>query len=382
MGIIRVIVFLVLILTGLQGCKPEVKPVPDPLLHILSSEDPDITRVMKDPEKFEVQVIYTRIKRSDEQVVFEDHYFREAADDYFYPASTVKLPIAVLALEKLNEIDSLDRNTRFYVEGDTLETTFANDITAIFALSDNAASNRLLEFLGQDDINRRLLAKEAGPVRISHRLGDPSDRLTTRPLILYLNDSTLTPSRAINNKPAQALNLKGIEKGVGYVKDDSLYHSPFSFALKNYYPLRTQHEILKRLVFPGKFPKDQQFSITKEQRHFLLQSMKTLPREAGYDPGEFHDAYGKFFIYGDSKEAIPGNIEIYNKVGYAYGTLTDVAYIRDKENKIEFLLSATLLVNENGIYNDDEYEYEETGIPFLAALGRGVYHFEQQQQKN
>ncbi|TDQ30867.1 serine hydrolase [Zeaxanthinibacter enoshimensis] len=381
MGIIRVTVFLVLILTGLQGCKPEVKPVPDPLFHILSSEDPDITRVMKEPEKFEVQVIYTRIKRSDEQVVFEDHYFREAADDYFYPASTVKLPIAVLALEKLNEIDSLDRNTRFYIEGDTLETTFANDITAIFALSDNAASNRLLEFLGQDDINRRLLAKEAGPVRISHRLGDPSERLTTRPLILYLNDSTLTPSRAINNKPALALNLKGIEKGVGYVKGDSLYHSPFSFALKNYYPLRTQHEILKRLVFPDQFPKDQQFSITKEQRHFLLQSMKTLPREAGYDPGEFHDSYGKFFIYGDSKKPVPGNIEIYNKVGYAYGTLTDVAYIRDKENKIEFLLSATLHVNENGIYNDDEYEYEETGIPFLAALGRGVYQFEQQQQK-
>ncbi|NNF19140.1 MAG: hypothetical protein HKN61_05140, partial [Flavobacteriaceae bacterium] len=48
---------------------------------------------------------------------------------------------------------------------------------------------------------------------------------------------------------------------------------------------------------------------------------------------------------------------------------------------IEFLLTATILVNENGIFNDDQYEYEEIGIPFLAALGRGIYEFEQQQKE-
>jgi hypothetical protein len=65
-------------------------------------------------------------------------------------------------------------------------------------------------------------------------------------------------------------------------------------------------------------------------------------------------------------------IRIYNKVGDAYGTITDVAYIKDKKNQIEFFLTATILVNENKIFNDDIYESDQIGIPFLAALGRAV----------
>ena len=65
-------------------------------------------------------------------------------------------------------------------------------------------------------------------------------------------------------------------------------------------------------------------------------------------------------------------IRIYNKVGHAYGTITDVAYIKDKKNEIEFFLTATILVNENKIFNDDIYESDQIGIPFLAALGRAV----------
>jgi hypothetical protein len=56
-------------------------------------------------------------------------------------------------------------------------------------------------------------------------------------------------------------------------------------------------------------------------------------------------------------------------VGYAYGTLTDVAYIHDQESDLKFFLTATVLVNENKIFNDDNYEHETVGIPFLARLG-------------
>ena len=41
--------------------------------------------------------------------------------------------------------------------------------------------------------------------------------------------------------------------------------------------------------------------------------------------------------------------------------------IRDR-----FFLTATILVNENKIFNDDIYESDQIGIPFLAALGRAV----------
>ena len=65
-------------------------------------------------------------------------------------------------------------------------------------------------------------------------------------------------------------------------------------------------------------------------------------------------------------------IRIYNKVGFAYGTLTDVAYVKDKNTGLEFFLTATVLVNENQIFNDNNYEFEELGIPFLASLGREI----------
>ena len=69
------------------------------------------------------------------------------------------------------------------------------------------------------------------------------------------------------------------------------------------------------------------------------------------------------------------NTRIYNKVGLAYGTATDVAYVKDR-NGIEFFLTATILTNKNEIFNDNQYEYDQLGIPFLAALGRELYQFE------
>jgi hypothetical protein len=325
-----------------------------------------------------VQILYTRIRRTADSIRFTDYSFRTNNKRYFYPASTVKFPIAALALELLNESDSLDRNTRFFLEGDTVVTTFANDIKRVFAVSDNEANNRLMEFLGQDTINKRLHRKGIEPVRISHTLGIHSEERMTKPLLIYLNDSTTSPTKPMLNAQPEPLELEGIKKGKGYYEEDSLMLQPFDFSTKNYYPLESQHGVLKRVIFPQKFPEEQQFHLREDQRSFLLEVMKLLPREAGFDENEFYDSYCKFFMFGDSRERIPSHIKIYNKVGFAFGTLTDCAYIHDTRTGVEFLLSATILVNEDGIFNDDIYEYQETGIPFLAALGRELYQFELQ----
>jgi len=106
--------------------------------------------------------------------------------------------------------------------------------------------------------------------------------------------------------------------------------------------------------------------------------MSRVPTEVEvpfYDRTDYFDSYGKFLIYGDQKGAMRPEVRIYNKVGLAYGTATDVAYIRDDEG-VEFFLTATILSNANQIYNDDQYEYDQVGIPFLAALGRAIYNFE------
>ena len=328
-------------------------------------------------DEHEVQIRFTRIDRKNDSIVFKDYDFQVDKNHYFYPASTVKFPAAVAALEKLNELDSISMVTRFFVEGDTIVTTFAKAVSEIFAVSDNAANNRLIEFLGQDDLNARMQKRGVSPIRIAHRLStENADDVTTNPLVFYLNDSTTYLSEPIINSPIRPMELKGIKKGKGYITDESLQTGAFDFSLKNYFPMDAQTTLLKRIIFPEAFPKDNRFNLSPEQRTYLLDAMHTLPPQLGYDPEQFYDSYVKFFMFGDTTEPMPDHIKIYNKVGYAYGTLTDCAYIKDTKNDIDFMLTATILVNGNGIFNDNAYEYDEVGIPFLAQLGRELYDYE------
>ena len=73
-------------------------------------------------------------------------------------------------------------------------------------------------------------------------------------------------------------------------------------------------------------------------------------------------------MFGDSQAPMPEGVKIFNKVGPAYGYLTDNAYIVDFEREVEFLLTASVRVNEHGIFNDEEYEYDE--------VGRALYDYE------
>jgi hypothetical protein len=73
---------------------------------------------------------------------------------------------------------------------------------------------------------------------------------------------------------------------------------------------------------------------------------------------------------------MPDQIRVFNKVGWAYGFLTDVSYIVDFKNHIEFMLTATVYTNEDGILNDNKYEYESMALPFLYRIGQDMYQFD------
>ncbi len=376
-------VIVLLIISCIISCKSQEKEIlADPIKYVLQSENIKIKRVVDQLNKHQVQIMFTQVDRSNDHVTFNDFKFQVDDENYFYPASTVKFPVAVLALSKLNTIDNCNGDSTFYVEGDSVETTFNREIEKIFAVSDNQSFNRFIEFLGQDYINSTLNNLGAGPVRIAHRLSVPeADEITSKPLIIYENDSTTFTLEPNINTTATALKLNNLTKGSGYYFQDSLYAEPFDFSLKNYYPISTQHEFLKRIYFPKSFENKQKLNLSQEQLSFIHQAMKTVPRNTGYDAATYYDGYCKFFMYGDTHETIPQHLKIYNKVGNAYGTLTDCAYIHDVKNGIEFLITATILTNENGIYNDNEYEYDTIGLPFLAELGRQFYEFELQRKK-
>ena len=95
----------------------------------------------------------------------------------------------------------------------------------------------------------------------------------------------------------------------------------------------------------------------------------------------YPDGYVKFLMFGGSARDIPPNFRIFNKVGDAYGFLTDAAYIVDFDNGVEFLLAATVYTNENATFNDNQYEYDEIGLPFLRELGQAIYELELERER-
>ena len=60
-----------------------------------------------------------------------------------------------------------------------------------------------------------------------------------------------------------------------------------------------------------------------------------------------------------------------------YGFLLDSAWIQSGSQQC--VLSAVIYVNSDGVLNDDKYEYDSVGVPFLATLGRELLALQREQ---
>ena len=70
------------------------------------SADPDLKPFLVRKDSLRIQVIYTQIDRDrNNKPSFKDYYFNVNPASYFYPASTIKMPTALLALEKLRKMN-------------------------------------------------------------------------------------------------------------------------------------------------------------------------------------------------------------------------------------------------------------------------------------
>jgi len=364
---------------------------------------PELLRIAEKPAH-QVQIIYTQIDRdANQSPTFRSQAF--GVDDrlYFYPASTVKMPVAFLALQRLREL-GIDANTTLKIESDRpVQTSVFTDSTAqnglpsiahyikkVFLVSDNDAYNRLYEFLGQRYINKQLKEKGFTKTRIKHRLVGGYDGVENEyinPFLFYEGGQNIYRRLGVH-APYQfeQLDKDKTVRGVGYWDDnlEQVIDQPFDFSQKNYISLQDLHNMMITIMFPESLPENNQFDLAEEDYQFLWDTMSRLPNESDWPQYDYPDNYVKFFMFGDQREdyEIPPHIKIFNKVGFAYGFVTDVAYIIDTKNKVEFILAAQLLVNENDVFNDGEYEYEEVAFPFLATLGRQVYYHELFRKKN
>lgn len=373
---------------------------------IVANSYPTIQKYFQNKDKFEVQVVYTQIDRdSDNKPHFKSYSYNYDSSRYFYPASTVKMPVAFLALQKLKEIGvhreatiQIDSarvpQSQAFVDSTSINglPSVAHYIEKIFAVSNNDAYNRLYEFLGQDYINRELREKEIFTnSRIVTRVGiggfSTEDNRYTNPVSFLDEAGQVTyDQKAVEAEGDYFQPLQHTLKGKGYYdnKLDTVVYKQFDMSKKNFINLKDLEASMKRVIFPNSFDKEFRFNFEEDDYSFLWETMQKLPREHPYlqdDTEEYYDSYVKFFLFGDQKDPMPDHIRIFNKVGFAYGYLTDCAYIIDTEKKIEFFLTATVHVNENQIYNDGKYEYDD-GIKFLAELGRAVYDLELKRERN
>jgi hypothetical protein len=365
---------------------------------------PTLQKVLADTAKYQVQILYTQIDRNEHgNPLFTTHPFNVDDSRYFYPASTVKLPVALLALEWLEEQQ---------LPGLTLETTMLTDsvrpsqlpalrdstsqtglpsighyIKKILLVSDNDAYNRLYELLGTDYINLKLNEKGLLNSVIMQRLSFPISPEENRQFnpIRFVDNTR----KAILEIPAREADstyvVPGYPKlGRAYYKNDSLIQGGMDFSSKNKFSLTDLHGVIQRTIFPESFVGMERFNLNEEHRNFVLQYMSMLPRESespAYDTTEFYDSFSKFTKFGTEKGKIDPRFRLFNKTGWSYGHLIEGGYFVDFESGVEFFVSAIVYVNEDHVLNDDKYETDEVGLPFFAELGEYLYQRELKRKK-
>ena len=371
----------------------------DLLPKLLATRPKQFKELMDNSDKYRLQILYTQIDRDKKNnPKFKTFGYRISNTEYFYPASTVKFPASALALEKINNLNikgltksspmltgaEFQKHTPM-MKDSTAESSLpsvAHYIKKILMVSDNDAFNRLYEFIGQEAFNETLHQKGYGNTRIFHRLQvgmNKEQNRRTNP-IKFMSGNEITYQQPMVISEKNYSSPTPISIGKGYMQNDSIVNTPFDFTDKNFYPLIDQQAILKAILFPASVEPKKRFNLTEDDYKFLYKYMSQMPTESTYpkyDNAEFYPTYCKFLMYGSGKnDVVNPNMRIFNKVGDAYGFLLDNAYIVDFEKDVEFMLTTVLLCNNDQIFNDDKYDYDTIGFPFMKNLGKLIYEYE------
>ena len=362
-----------------------------------------MNRLLRDPEKYRVQIIYTEINRDKHnKPSFKNHYFNYDPNLYFNPASTVKLPLAFMALEKLNTLrkKGIDKHTPVVFDSSQVgqkplyaDASSANGLPSIahfikraLLISENDPYNRLYQFVGQQEVNRSLHRKGYKGSRIVRQfMGFTTEQNRHSNPVRFLDEdgSTRYSQPALYNPdPIDFSQVIKLGKA-HYDSRDTLVQGPFDFTVHNKLPLEDLQQLLQSVMFPASVPKKQRFNLTNDDYDFLYRYLSQYPSETPYpkyDTSLFYDSYVKFF-FRDKSRQMPKHVRVFNKVGWSYGFLTDVSYVADFENQVEYMLTATVYVNSDEVLNDGKYDYDTIGYPFLNHLGQIIYQHELKRER-
>ena len=380
--IMRNIVVIIISLLLFASCSFN----PNPIRSAFKKDD-FLRSILKDKDKYEIQILYTEVSKNTlGQTEFTDFQFQLNDQKYFYPASTIKLPITVMTLSKINELRAADsnislkskinlsliNNKKEIIVKDSI-TSFQNLIADVFLVSDNSASNVLIDFIGYNYFNSSMSNLGFENTYLNHKF-NPDPFVDSSWIITNIDNDTISSDENKITVSASS-DISNLKKGNKRFINGEIINEPLDFFSKNRSSLTDMHNIIKNLIYPEVTLS--KFNLNVEDYDFIRYWMSRFTFEdlgAKYIGNEkFFNSYNKFFIHGTDTILNNTDIRVYNKIGQAYGTSTDSAFIKNYKEDVEFFLTATIYTNENKIINDDIYEYRETAIPFLSKLSKAIY---------
>ena len=375
-------ILLLAVFSSLLSCNS------NPIESALKS-DPYFKEIVKDKEDYEIQVMLTKVNHDNTKIDFQNYQYQHDENKYFYPASTIKLPIVVLTLKKINDLRSkgsditlkskIVLNTKDNYSNFKLQdsiTSFQNIIADIFLVSDNSASNILIDFIGYNYFNDEMQNAGFDKTYLNHKF-NPDPYVNSTWQISDLDNNII--SSINDNQKIIIANDKtnGLNKGERRYFNGEILDESLNFSKKNRFSITDMHNLIKYIFYPEIFDKANAFNLNVEDYDFIRYWMSRFTYE---DIGDkfigdenFFETYNKFFIHGDEQSVSNEQIRVYNKIGQAYGTSIDNGLIKNYQNNVEFILTSTIYTNKNKVINDNLYEYDDIAVPFLAKLSRAIY---------
>ncbi len=342
-----------------------------------------IKEVFSHPDYYRLKIILTKIstvKNGCKEL--STWSYRDTVNEYFYPASLAKIPLALISMQFMNErkvfnpdlSDILIDSSNFIKE-----RSLYNDLMLMLSASDNNAFNRIYNMVGCKYININLLKKKYLGTYIIHRFeqGNANYHQMAQPVtVISRNKDTVYAHPADSMYCLIRHAKKDSLVGIGYCFNDSLILTPKSFKFHNYVDIRDVHDMMISLNYPNLIKRNP-FNISNTQRKTIIKFLQTSPLHSNVteysDTSIFHRNFLRFTLFGQNRNIQYPEIEYYNKSAMAYGFLADCCYLKDSVNDVEFYLSIYMYVNKDGVINDDNYEYETIGIPFMKRFGELIY---------
>lgn len=238
---------------------------------------------------------------------------------FFNPASTVKVSVAALSLEKLNKI-GLTRESEYRMTESSNWFRIDEDIRRSLVISDNDATNRLILWLGFDYINHTLESKGLTHLVIDRLMLNQGTLIESPPFEIRLRNKRISqPSKSVSIKATCYETASQV--GICATASDLV-------------------GVLLRIVQPDYLLAEEKFNLKQDDRQWLQEVMSHTPRKEYFD---YPDNYCRFLTQVERKIAGKSG-RMLSKCGVALfsNTYVDSSFIEtDSGQKYYVVFSVT-----------------------------------------